>query len=100
MRGGINPGDIRVHSRVVRDLYVWMDYDPDMRPYRPQMTATLCTIPTQCATSDQTKDHTRYKFFYFRPLLEPEILNCQILSAVLSRTTNNCIYQIATNAKL
>ena len=26
--------------------------------------------------------------FFFRPKLEPEILNCQILSAVISRTIN------------
>ena len=28
-------------------IYVWIDYDPGMGPYRPQMTVTLCTIPGQ-----------------------------------------------------
>ena len=28
-------------------IYVWIDYDPGMGPYRPQMTVTLCTIPSQ-----------------------------------------------------
>ena len=26
-------------------MYVRMDYDPGMGPYRPQMTVTLCMIP-------------------------------------------------------
>ena len=30
MRGGINPGDIRVRPRVVRVVDVWMDSDPGM----------------------------------------------------------------------
>ena len=47
MRGDINPGDIRVRSRVVGVVYVWMGYDLGMGPYRPQMTETLCTIPDQ-----------------------------------------------------
>ena len=36
------------------------------------------------------KGHTRKYmfFFYFRLKLEPEILNCQIFSAVLSRITH------------
>ena len=29
------------------DMYVWIDYDPWMGPYRPQMTVTICTIPGQ-----------------------------------------------------
>ena len=39
-------------------------------------------------------------FFYFR--LAPETLNCQILSAALSRTTTNTpsIYQIATSSSI
>ena len=36
-------------------MYVWMDYDRGMGPYRPQMTVILCTIPGPLATSDQTK---------------------------------------------
>ena len=36
-------------------MYMWVDYDPGMGPYRPQMTVTLCTIPGQRPTSDQTK---------------------------------------------
>ena len=47
MRGDINPGDVRVRSRVVGVVYVWMGYDPGMGPYHPQMTVTLCTIPGQ-----------------------------------------------------
>ena len=47
MRGGINPGDIRVRSRVVEVVYVWMDCDPGMGPCHPQMTVTSCTIPGQ-----------------------------------------------------
>ena len=47
MRRGINPGYIRVRSRVVGVVHVWMDYDPGMGTYRPQMTVTLCTIPGQ-----------------------------------------------------
>ena len=54
VRGGINPGDICVRSRVVGIVYVWMDSDPGMGPYRPQMTETSCTIPGQWAASDQT----------------------------------------------
>ena len=45
VRGGINPGDIHVRSWVVGVVYVWMDDDLGMEPYRPQMTVTLCTIP-------------------------------------------------------
>ena len=30
VRGGINPGDIRVRPRVVEVVYVWMDSDPGM----------------------------------------------------------------------
>ena len=88
MRARINPGDIRVRSRVVGVVYVWVDYDPGMGPYRPQMTVTLCTIPGQCATSDPTKRPHQVYVFIFRLKLEPEILYCQILSSVLSRTTN------------
>ena len=47
VRGDINPGDIRVRSRVVGVVYVWMDYDPGMGPYRPYMTETSCTISGQ-----------------------------------------------------
>ena len=52
MRGGINPGDIRVRFRVVGVvselcMYVWMDYGREMGPYRPQMTVTVRTIPGQ-----------------------------------------------------
>ena len=79
--------------------YVSMDYDRGMGPCRLKITVTLCTIPGQRATSDQTKGHTTYHvFFYFRLKLEPEILNCQILSAVLSRTTNTLFHQIATSS--
>ena len=38
-------------------------------------------------------------FFFFRLKFEPEILNCQILSSVLSRTTNT-LYQIATGSNV
>ena len=37
--------------------------------------------------------------FVFFVKLEPEILNCQILSSVLSRTTNN-FCQIATSSSI
>ena len=70
-------------------MYVGMDYDPGMGPYRPQMTVTVCTIPGQWATSDQTKRlYQVISVFYFRLKLKPEIRNCQILSTVLSRATN------------
>ena len=47
VRGGISPSDIRVRSRVVGVVYVWMDYNPGMGSYRPHMTFTLCTTPGQ-----------------------------------------------------
>ena len=72
-------------------MYVWMDDDIGKGPYRPQMTVTLCTIPGQRATSDQTKrpyQAIQFVLVSFLPKLEPEILNCQILNPVLSRITN------------
>ena len=39
-------------------------------------------------------------FLYFGIQLEPEIINCQILSSVLSRTTNTLTYQIATSSSV
>ena len=71
-------------------MYVWMDYDRGMGPYHPQMTIALCSIPGQWATSDETKRpyQVTYVCLFFRLKLEPEFFNCQILSAVLSRTTN------------
>ena len=53
VRRGINPGDIDpclfVRSRVIEVvyMYVWMDYNLGMGPYRLQMTVTLCAIPGQ-----------------------------------------------------
>ena len=89
MRGGINPGDIRVRSRVVGDVYVlsrlqcvcgWMEYDRGIRPCRLQMTVNFCTI--------RQKGHIRKYMFYFRLKLEPEIINRQIFWAVPSGTGN------------
>ena len=37
----------RVRSRVVEVIYMWMDSNSGMGPYRPQMTVTLCTISFQ-----------------------------------------------------
>ena len=34
---------IRVRSRVVGVVYVWMDYDTGMGPYHLQMMKTSCT---------------------------------------------------------
>ena len=79
-----------------------MDYDPGMGSYRPQETVTLCTIPGQCATSDQTKRPYQvvYVLNFFRVKLKPEILDGQIFSSVLSRTTKYSIYQIATSSSI
>ena len=48
-------------------------YDP--RPMRDQR-------------SDKNTIPGNTMYFFSRPKLEPEVLNCQILNAVLSRTTN------------
>ena len=40
-------------------VYVWMEYYRGVGPCRPQVTVTLSTIRGQCATSDQTKGHSR-----------------------------------------
>ena len=37
--------------------------------------------------------------FFFRLKLEPEILNCQIISSVLSRTTNTLL-PVATSSSI
>ena len=52
--------------------------------------------------SDQRSDEKPipgvvYVFFHFRLKLEPEILNCQILSSVPWRTANTLSDQIATS---
>ena len=39
-------------------------------------------------------------YIYFLLKLEPEVNNCQILSAVLSRTTNALFLQIATSSSI
>ena len=42
----MNPGDIRVRSRVVGNVHnVWMDYDPEMGPNCPQMTELHVRFP-------------------------------------------------------
>ena len=70
-------------------MYVWMDYDAGMGPYRPKMTVTFTYDPRPM--SDQRSDKKAipgiYGFF-LRPKLEPDILSCQFLSSVLSHATN------------
>ena len=41
-----------------------------------------------------------YVVYFFRLKLKPEILDCQIFSSVLSRTTTYSIYQIATSSSI
>ena len=47
VRGGIDPGDIRVRLRVVGVADVWMNSDPRIEPYRPRVALTLCTSHVQ-----------------------------------------------------
>ena len=45
MRGGINPGDLRVRPRVVRVVEIWKDSNPAMRPYPPRVWRDFGIVP-------------------------------------------------------
>ena len=51
VRGVISPGGIRVRSRVVGVVFLcmcgWITIVGYVRPHRPQMAVSLCTIPGQ-----------------------------------------------------
>ena len=57
--------------------------------------------PMRDQRSDKKATSGNICFDFFRLKFEPEILNFQILSAVLSRTTNTYyFYQIATSSSI
>ena len=79
-----------------------MECDRGMEPYRPQNDGYFMYDPRPM--SDQRSDKNAIPgsicCFSFRLKLETGILNCQFVSAVLSRTTNTLSTRIATDSTL
>ena len=89
MRGGINPGDISMFVPGLSELYIseWIMI-LGMDPIVPRLRLLYIRSPINEQPAIRQKGHTRNFMSTFSSKTEPEILECQILCSVLSRTTN------------